>query len=399
MASKTATTTTITRLRVDTVGSFLRPERLRRAFEEFMQGQCTADSLERTRDDCIRELVSKQEAHDLPIATDGEFRRFNYMESFAVVSGLEKWKASWPKAVGSLAEGPSSGPPRQGVNPLLGELEGVTGRLELIDNIPRKEFEFAKGLTSLPVKVPFINPDRVMQSIDVAKSLHAYSSSNELMDDTVRVAREIVDGLQVAGCEYIQLDAPGYTAYVDGPSTEKMRAEGEDPGRLLTRAIAADNAVMAGFDAVTFGVHMCRGNRQGQWHREGSYDPIAEQLFSELDCERFLLEYDDARSGSFEPLRFVPKGKVVVLGLITTKLDQLETKEELLRRIDEASQYLPVEQLALSPQCGFGSDLFNNSVTEDTQWRKIDLMLEVAAEVWPEQADAGRGTTPATKTD
>jgi len=162
-----------------------------------------------------------------------------------------------------------------------------------------------------------------------------------------------------------------------------MRARGEDPAANMERSIQADNAIIDGFPGVTFGVHLCRGNQRSMWHREGSYDAIAERLFSGLNHERFLLEYDTERAGGFEPLRFVPKGKLVVLGLVSTKVARLESADELKRRIDQASRYLPLDQLALSPQCGFASDIAGNLLSEDDQWRKLELVGRVADRLWP----------------
>jgi len=192
----------------------------------------------------------------------------------------------------------------------------------------------------------------------------------------------MIGGLAQEGCCYIGIDGPGYTAYVDPDSLAAMRSRGEDPRINLARSIAVDNEIIAGFPGVNFGIHICRGNRQSMWHREGSYDAIAEQLFTGLRHERLLLEYDTERAGSFEALRFVPKDKIAVLGLITTKVGRMETVDELRRRIDEAARYLPIEQLAISPQCGFASSLRGNLLTEDEQFRKLDVMLETAAQVW-----------------
>ncbi len=192
----------------------------------------------------------------------------------------------------------------------------------------------------------------------------------------------MITELVQAGCQYVQIDEPGYTAYVDAGSLAEMRSRGEDPIANMERSIQADNKIIAGIPGVTFGLHLCRGNRQSYWHREGAYDAIAERLFNSLHHHRFLLEYDTERAGGFEPLRFVPKGKVVVLGLITTKTGRLETVDELKRRVEEATRYIPLDQLALSPQCGFASEMAGNLLSEDDQWRKLDIMLETAAQVW-----------------
>jgi len=198
----------------------------------------------------------------------------------------------------------------------------------------------------------------------------------------VNVEREIITGLVEAGCRYVQIDAPGYTAYVDKPSLDAMRARGEDPKENFSRSLKADNAVLAGFDDVTFGIHLCRGNQRSMWHREGSYDEIAERLLNELQHDRFLFEYDTPRAGGFEPLRFLPKGKVIVLGLVSTKVAELETVDDLKRRIDAAAKYAPLDQIAISPQCGFSSDVVGNLISDDDQKRKLEVVVETARQVW-----------------
>jgi len=192
----------------------------------------------------------------------------------------------------------------------------------------------------------------------------------------------MISGAVAAGCRYIHIDAPGFTAYADGPSMAAMRARGEDPDANLARSIAAEAALVRDFDGVTFGIHLCRGNQRSMWHREGTYDAIAERLFNELPHDRFLLEYDSPRAGGFEPLRFVPRGKTVVLGLITTKEPQLESPDELLRRIEQASKYVPTEKLALSTQCGFASAASGNLLSWDDMRRKLELVTQVARKVW-----------------
>jgi 5-methyltetrahydropteroyltriglutamate--homocysteine methyltransferase len=196
------------------------------------------------------------------------------------------------------------------------------------------------------------------------------------------VERQIIGGLVGEGCRYVQIDAPGYTAYVDTPSLQAMRERGEDPKENFTRSLKADNALIDGFDQVTFGIHLCRGNQRSMWHREGSYDDIAERLLNELKHDRFLFEYDTPRAGGFEPLRFLPKGKIIVLGLVSTKVAQLETIDELKQRVDEAAKYVPLEQIAISPQCGFSSDVVGNLVSEDDQKRKLEIVVEAARQIW-----------------
>jgi 5-methyltetrahydropteroyltriglutamate--homocysteine methyltransferase len=232
------------------------------------------------------------------------------------------------------------------------------------------------------VKVTLIGPDRIQQCYDADASRGVYRSTAEFLRDVVIVERQIIEQLSQAGCRYIGIDAPGYTAYVDPDSLAAIRSRGEDPMEVMERSINADNEIIAGIPQTIFGIHICRGNRQSLWHREGHYDAIAEILFAGLQHSRLLLEYDTERAGSFEPLRFVPKGKIAVLGLITTKVGRVETVDELRRRIDEAAHYLSLEQLAISPQCGFASSLRGNLLSEDEQFRKLEVMLEVARKVW-----------------
>jgi 5-methyltetrahydropteroyltriglutamate--homocysteine methyltransferase len=205
---------------------------------------------------------------------------------------------------------------------------------------------------------------------------------DEFLADVVAIQRQMIRELVDAGCRYVHIDAPGFTAYVDEPSLAEMKQRGENPDENLARSIKAEAAVAAGFPGITFGLHLCRGNQRSMWHREGTYDAIAERLFNETPHQRFLLEYDSPRAGGFAPLRYVPKGKVVVLGLISTKVAPLEPVDDLKRRIDEAARHLPLEQLAISPQCGFGSDAVGNLISEDDQKRKLERMVEVARQVW-----------------
>jgi 5-methyltetrahydropteroyltriglutamate--homocysteine methyltransferase len=255
-------------------------------------------------------------------------------------------------------------------------------RLELSHNVLLDEYLADRAFTDKPLKATITGPERLTQRFDLENSGDVYDSFDAFMADVVRLEREIIGQVIAAGCEYIHIDEPSYTAYVDPTSWEWMAERNWDRAAGLTRAIKADNDLIEGFDGATFGLHICRGNAGAQWHREGSYDDIAEQLFGELEYQRLLLEYDTERAGGFEPLRFVPKGRIAVLGLLSTKTGVLEDRDYLLRRIEEASQYLPIEQLAISPQCGFASGLNGNPLTEDEQWRKLELVREVAIEVW-----------------
>jgi 5-methyltetrahydropteroyltriglutamate--homocysteine methyltransferase len=233
------------------------------------------------------------------------------------------------------------------------------------------------------VKVTLMGPDRVCQMCDLERSRAVYPDADAFLADVVAIQRRMVEELVEAGCDYVQLDEPSYTGYVDLPTLERMRGAGVDPLRSLARAVAADNAVIrSARGRAVFGLHVCRGNRASMWHREGAYDAIAEALFGGLEYDRLLLEYDTERAGGFEPLRFVRRDAIAVLGLITTKTGEVETVDMLRRRIDEASRFLPLENLALSPQCGFASGIAGNLLTVDEQWRKLEVMLETARRVW-----------------
>jgi 5-methyltetrahydropteroyltriglutamate--homocysteine methyltransferase len=370
--------------RVDHVGSLLRPESLKQTFLRHARGEADAGELRAAQDAAIRAVIAEQERHGLPVVTDGEFRRLNWQVSFSDVEGWDLWAGSWRNFLRNPANRAAHERPlSKGDDAVVSFRAPATARLRLARSFPLEEYRFARSVASRPVKVTLMGPDRVAQMCEIAGSRAVYADSDAFLADVVRVQRQMVEELVAAGCAYVQLDEPSYTGYVDPPTLERMRAAGEDPLRNLDRAIAADNAVIAGLRGrATFGLHVCRGNRASMWHREGTYDAIAERLFTGLAFDRLLLEYDTERAGGFEPLRFVPQGRIVVLGLITTKTGRVETVDELARRIDAASRFVPLDQLALSPQCGFASGIAGNLLTEDEQWRKLDVMLETARRVW-----------------
>jgi 5-methyltetrahydropteroyltriglutamate--homocysteine methyltransferase len=382
-------------LRIDHIGSLVRPKTLKEAFARYDRGQMSNEELHRAQDGAIRAVIAGQEAHGLPVVTDGEFRRHSFQESFSeAVSGFDA-----PRSVGLYYERR-----RLNLNPLeraeqdfdeqgpaIITRRPAAERLKLARNVPLEEFRFAQTVAQKPVKVTIIGPDRVAQRFKWEASKNVYRDLDDFVADVVAIERRMIEELVKAGCQYIQIDAPGYTAYVDQVSLDRMRSRGEDPERNLERSIEADNAIIAAFPDVTFGIHICRGNARTidpktgklvpQWHREGHYDAIAERLFATLKHHRLLLEYDSERAGGFEPLRLVPKDKVVVLGLVTTKSSDLEPIDDLKRRIDQAARYLPLEQLALSPQCGFGG-IDSKVMSENEMWRKFDRIVETASQVW-----------------
>jgi len=365
-------------MRVNHVGSLLRPAYLKDAFGRFARRELSGDELRGAQDRAVREVVQRQESIGLPVLTDGEYRRLNWQVSFSEVEGWDMWRTSWDNFRRNPENrAPGETPLTRGEDAVLSFRTPVTGRLSLKRNFPLEEFLFLNKPT---VKVTLMGPDRVAQMSDLSGS--PYREPGEFLADVVRIQRRMVRELVEAGCRYVQLDEPSYTGYVDPATLARMRERGEDPMENLERAVEADNALIEGIDGAAFGLHVCRGNRASMWHREGSYDAIAERLFGGLRFDRLLLEYDTGRAGGFEPLRFVPKGVTVVLGLITTKTGHVEKPGDLMQRINDAARFIPLEQLALSPQCGFASGIAGNLLAEDEQWRKLEVMMDVAREVW-----------------
>ena len=375
------------RIRTDVVGSLLRPAYLKDAWRRYGRGELNETGLRAAEERAIREAVALQEAVGLDVLTDGELRRLNFQDSFGhAVAGYEvgHQDIGWHEARAEIAppltrldhpEGEAAGPP-------VAQRRPVRDRLRLVRNQPLEEYAFVSTIARRPAKVTLIGPDRIQQRWDYERSAPVYDGFDAFLADVVAIERQIIQGLVDAGCAYVQIDAPSYTAYVDTPSRAQMEARGENPDESFARGLRADNAVIAGFPGVTFGIHLCRGNESSRWHREGTYDAIAERMFNELQHDRFLLEYDTERAGGFEPLRFVPKGKLVVLGLVSTKVPETPSVDELRRRVDEAARYVPLEQLAVSPQCGFASSVVGNLISEDDQRRKLETVVETARRVW-----------------
>jgi 5-methyltetrahydropteroyltriglutamate--homocysteine methyltransferase len=379
----------VAKLRVDQVGSLLRPQKLKNVYARHGRGAAGDVVLREAQDEAIHALIVQQEAHHLPVLTDGEFRRLNFQDSFVEsVSGFVSEKQTLQFQENRTLGGQALQrwqPDSAITDPKLQYWRPITRRLRLNENQPLKEWRFTAKLTMKPVKVSLISPDRICENFERQNSSGVYADLEEYLADVVSICRRLVTQLADAGCPYIQIDAPSYTSYVDAQSLETMRAARTDPVAKMERSMMSDNAIIGGVKGVTFGLHLCRGNVRSMWHREGSYDAIAERLFNTLKHERFLLEYDTERAGGFEPLRFVPKGKIVVLGLVSTKVPALESTDALKRKIDAAARYLPLEQLALSPQCGFSSNIVGNLLSEEDQWRKFDLIREIAADVWGEE--------------
>jgi 5-methyltetrahydropteroyltriglutamate--homocysteine methyltransferase len=379
--------TDLDRIRTDVVGSLLRPQAWKAARAEMEKGSMSKADFLRIELDWVRRNVALQEALGLDVVTDGEIGRLNFQDSFGLsVSGYDTGAEGLIQHESRVAGGTPLArfdmPDLARAGTPVVHRRPVSRQLRLERNVPLEEFRRALPLAKKPLKVSLIGPDRVLQRFDHANSKAVYPSVDDFAADVVAIQRQMIRQLVEAGCRYVHIDEPGYTAYVDEPSLEAMRKRGEDPQANLSRSLRANASVIEGFPGVTFGIHLCRGNQRSMWHREGSYDAIAERLFNELPHRRFLLEYDSPRAGSFAPLRFVPKGKVVVLGLVSTKVPELESMDELERRLDEAAKVLPLEQLAVSPQCGFGSDVAGNLVAEADQKRKLERVVELARKVW-----------------
>jgi 5-methyltetrahydropteroyltriglutamate--homocysteine methyltransferase len=373
-------------IRNDVVGSLLRPTAVIEARKALDEGRLDANALRAAEDEAVRAAVKLQESIGLDVISDGELRRLNFQDSFgAAVEGFDAG-ASTVHAYAKRVEGGTAlrrwEVPVQEKGTAISHRRPVVSRLRLKRNVPLEEYKFVAGVAKKPAKVSLIGPDRIGQRFDHQGSKGVYPDMDAFMADVVAIEREIIASVIAAGCRYVHIDAPGYTAYVDEPSTRQMRERGEDPEQNFARSLKADTAVIANFPGVTFGIHLCRGNQRSMWHREGSYDAIAEQLFSELPHHRFLLEYDSPRAGSFAPLRFMPKGKVAVLGLVSTKVPEMEDIDALKRRIDEAAKFIPLDQLAISPQCGFASDVVGNLISADDQKRKLQIVVETARQVW-----------------
>lgn len=366
--------------RADHVGSLLRPPEL---LEARTNPSTSPEQLKEMEDRHIQRVLQRQKDLGFRIFTDGEFRRAGFMSDFNdSIEGLDDAEAitrDWKiEHSGAIA-----------VANLKNRLPGVVvAKIRQKKRLAGHEAAFLKRHSPGDIKITLPTPNQ-FPAIAYKKGLsdQAYGSYSEFLWDIVPIFRAEIQALASEGIAYIQIDAPRYSYYIDPKWRRYVREQMDvDPEQALDEAIRADNACIEGArgdgGAPLVAIHLCRGNNRSQWYAEGGYDPIAEKLFNRLDVDAFLLEYESERAGTFEPLRFVPPGKMVVLGLVSTKLPELETVDQLLRRIEEASKYLSVDQLALSPQCGFASVAEGNLLTEDQQWRKLELVVQTARRVW-----------------
>jgi 5-methyltetrahydropteroyltriglutamate--homocysteine methyltransferase len=356
--------------RADHVGSLLRPAELALA----RHNNAPPDKLRELEDRHILRVLARQRELGLDVVTDGELRRKNFMSDLTdAVDGFDQGDAiprSW-----------------QGSGARVSSVTGiVTSKLAQRRALTATELPFLQAHAQGPYKVTLPSATQ-FPAIAYKRGIseRAYPTPSELLWDIAQIISAEMRSLAEAGVPYLQIDAPRYSYYIDPKWRAWLTSEfGVNPDTALDEALRADNTC---FDAarkagVTVAIHLCRGNNRSHWYAEGGYDAIAEKLFGELRVDRFLLEYDDARSGGFEPLRLVPRGKLVVLGLVSSKVAALESADALRRRIDEASRFVPLDELALSPQCGFASTMDGNLLTEDDQWAKLRLVADTARAVW-----------------
>jgi 5-methyltetrahydropteroyltriglutamate--homocysteine methyltransferase len=361
--------------RADHVGSLLRPPELLAAREKHRLGNMTASELARVEDDAIREVVARQEETGLKSVTDGEFRR-------------SLWHIDFLKSIRNVSVTRSSVQVRfhtdEGDMDRLPSALKVDGKLARTQPIFVEHFKFLRSIARATPKITIPSPSILhfrggRQAIDRS----AYPDMEEFYTDLAGVYAAEVTDLAAVGCRYLQIDEVNFAYLCDPKLREEVRRIGEDPATLpQTYARLINQSIATRPRDMVVCMHLCRGNFESAWLAQGGYDPVAEILFNDIEVDGYFLEYDTPRAGDFAPLRFLPKGKIVVLGLVTSKRGVLESKDDLKRRIDEASCHVPLEQLALSPQCGFASAERGNKLSADEQWAKLRLVVEVAREVW-----------------
>ncbi len=375
--------------RAEHIGSFLRSAEL---LEARRQPTADPEHVRALEDAHIKRVLSRQKELGFEIFTDGETRRRNFMSDFTdAVAGFDLAEAT-PRSWASELDTPSTnghGDAKHGnqEDADVSRVAGVvTAKLHQTRRLTGHELSFLLQHSPGAIKMTLPSVTQFPAiSFNRGVTDRVYKDHSELLWAIVDIMKAELEKLSHEGVNYIQIDAPRYSYYIDPKWREWIRKEMQvEPNDLLDESIRADNACL---DAVrrpglTLGMHLCRGNNRSHWYAEGGYDAIADKLFGGINVDRFLLEYDDDRSGTFAPLRFVPADKTVVLGLVSTKRPQLENGDALMRRIQQAATYVPLERLALSPQCGFASTMEGNLLTEDEQWAKMRLVMETAHRVW-----------------
>jgi 5-methyltetrahydropteroyltriglutamate--homocysteine methyltransferase len=362
--------------RADQVGSLLRPQRLLAARARWKAGEMSRDQLRDIEDDCIREAVELQEQTGLQVVTDGEFRRENWWVDF--IERIDGIRIAEPDAASGFKDAPDHASGYVPKNVLTVAKLGRTGP------IMKDDYSMLRSATTRTPKVTLPSPSRIhYHGGRAAVDDTVYPDIEEFWADVAKVYRDEIADLEDAGCTYIQIDDPVMAYFVDKRLCENVRALGEDPDELVDRYVRVVNDCTRDRRPDTYiSYHLCRGNAQSSWIAEGGYARLAEAIFPHLDVDAFFLEFDDERSGDFGPLHHMPAGRKVVLGLITTKRGELEDRDDLKRRIDEAARIVPLDDLGLSPQCGFASVVEGNKVTVEDEAQKLSLVVEVAQEVW-----------------
>jgi 5-methyltetrahydropteroyltriglutamate--homocysteine methyltransferase len=362
--------------RADHVGSLLRPERLLSARRACEEGRMSADALRKIEDECIRDAIKQQEDIGLSAVTDGEFRRFMFHIDFLErVGGIRKKPAPFKvKFQGGDAEGDDYTP----------AIFVVEEQVRHVQDIFVDDFRFVIQNTRQTAKITIPSPTFVYARAGRdGISRTAYPDLERLFDDVATVYRAEIAALAAAGCTYLQMDETNFPMLCDPQIASSFKQRGDDPDKLQALfARLINDSIRDRPAGMSVALHLCRGNYRSGWMAAGGYDPVAELMFNQLGVDGFLLEYDDERSGGFAPLRFVPKGKVVVLGLVSSKSGKMESPDELARRIEEAARVVPLDQLALSPQCGFASSVHGNKLSQSDQWKKLGLVVAVAEQVW-----------------
>jgi 5-methyltetrahydropteroyltriglutamate--homocysteine methyltransferase len=368
---------------VDVVGSLLRPPELLQARGNLGEGSLSPAEFKRIEDRAVREAISLQERAGLPVVTDGEMRRESFQSQMTEAvegfgsPGLDAFL--WGDWKGADEVGNKEIQRPAGI--------GVRDRLRRRRHLAVEEFVYARSATDRTVKVTLPSPSLFANLWSPEVSVEAYPTLDEFLEDVAEILRQEVAELARLGAEYIQLDAPHYPLLVEPQTRAFYEERGLDLDSWLSRGIELDNYVIDGREDVpgsdvTFAFHLCRGNQGSRWLVSGSYEPIARRVFGGVDTERLMLEYDDERSGGFEPLTHVPEDKVAVLGLVTTKSPRYESVEELQTRVAEAQSFVELERLAISPQCGFSTSTLGNAVNVDDQERKLATLVEAAGEIW-----------------
>jgi 5-methyltetrahydropteroyltriglutamate--homocysteine methyltransferase len=356
--------------RADHVGSLLRPLALAEAREKARKGEISKNELRAVQDDCIREAVRQQENIGLNVITDGEFRRdYWHVDFLCGFEGIDEWEAERSPTFSS------------GWRPLLAK---ANRKVSWKSGIFTDHFAFLKNVTSRTAKQTIPGPAMIhLRPGREAIDPHVYPDMDEFWSDLVSAYRMEVAKLYELGCRYLQIDDVSFSYFCDKDLTDMLRSRGDDPKQLLRLYARLINDVIVDRPSdLRVSTHICRGNAQSAWIAQGGYEPVAEVVFGSLNVDSFFLEYDSDRAGGFEPLRYMPKSKDVVLGLISSKVPALESAGEIKRRLDEAAKFIALERMALSPQCGFASTYHGNKVTPDDQWRKLELVVDVAEDVW-----------------